>query len=161
MRRSRSHRKLLTVATAGIIAVGLGACASTSSNSANGSTNSTGSSQTLVMESSPESTITQAFNPYVTTQAAYGMGATGLIYEPLIQFNLAAPPKYYPWLATSYTWADGGKQITFAIRQGVKWSNGTPFTPADVAFTYNLVKANTSINLGGPQVHNVGVARST
>jgi peptide/nickel transport system substrate-binding protein len=158
MRRSRSHRKLLTVATAGIIAVGLGACSSTSSNSANGSTNSTGSSQTLVMESSPESTITQAFNPYVTTQAAYGMGATGLIYEPLIQFNLAAPPKYYPWLATSYTWADGGKQITFAIRQGVKWSNGTPFTPADVAFTYNLVKANTSINLGGLPITNVAVA---
>ena len=160
MRRSRSHRKLLTVATAGIIAVGLGACASTSSNSANGSTNSTGSSQTLVMESSPESTITQAFNPYVTTQAAYGMGATGLIYEPLIQFNLAAPPKYYPWLATSYTWADGGKQITFAIRQGVKWSNGTPFTPADVAFTYNLVKANTSINLGGLPITNVAVSGS-
>jgi peptide/nickel transport system substrate-binding protein len=158
MRRSRSHRKLLTVATAGIIAVGLGACSSTSSNSANGSTNSTSSSQTLVMESSPESTITQAFNPYVTTQAAYGMGATGLIYEPLIQFNLAAPPKYYPWLATSYTWADGGKQITFAIRQGVKWSNGTAFTPADVAFTYNLVKANTSINLGGLPITNVGVS---
>ncbi len=43
------------------------------------------------MESSPESTITQAFNPFVTTQAAYGMGATGLIYEPLIQFDLADP----------------------------------------------------------------------
>ncbi|HMH92819.1 MAG TPA: ABC transporter substrate-binding protein [Streptosporangiaceae bacterium] len=110
------------------------------------------------MESSPESTITQAFNPYVATQAAYGMGATGLIYEPLIQFNLAAPPKYYPWLATSYTWADGGKQITFAIRQGVKWSNGTPLTPADVAFTYNLVKANASINIGGLQISNVAVS---
>jgi peptide/nickel transport system substrate-binding protein len=158
MRRSRSHRKLLTVATAGIIAVGLGACSSTPSNSANGSTNSTSTSQTLVMESSPESSITQAFNPYVTTQPAYGMGATGLIYEPLIQFNLAAPPKYYPWLATSYTWSDGGKQITFAIRQGVKWSNGTAFTPADVAFTYNLVKANAAINLGGLQISNVAVS---
>jgi peptide/nickel transport system substrate-binding protein len=157
MRRSRSHRKLLTVATAGIIAVGLGACSSTSSNSANGSASTT-SSQTLVMESSPESTITQAFNPYVATQAAYGMGATGLIYEPLIQFNLAAPPKYYPWLATSYTWSDGGKQITFAIRQGVKWNNGTPMTAADVAFTYNLVKANASINLGGLPISSVAVS---
>jgi peptide/nickel transport system substrate-binding protein len=157
MRRFRSHRRLLTVATAGIIAVGLGACSSTSSNSAKGSS-STGSSPTLVMESSPETSITQAFNPYVTTQPAYGMGATGLIYEPLIQFNLAAPPKYYPWLATSYTWADGGKQITFAIRQGVKWSNGTPMTPADVAFTYNLVKANASINLGGLPISSVAVS---
>jgi ABC-type transport system substrate-binding protein len=24
----------------------------------------------------------------------------------------------------------------------VKWNNGTPFTPADVAFTFNLVKNN-------------------
>jgi peptide/nickel transport system substrate-binding protein len=157
MRRLRSHRRLLTVATAGIIAVGLGACSSTSSPSAKGSS-STSASQTLVMESSPESTITQAFNPFVTTQAAYGMGATGLIYEPLIQFDLASPPKYYPWLATSYTWSDGGKQITFAIRTGVKWSNGTPLTPADVAFTYNLVKANASINLGGLQISNVAVS---
>jgi ABC-type transport system substrate-binding protein len=90
------------------------------------------------MESSPESTITQAFNPFAATDAAFGMGATGLIYEPLIQFDIASPPKYYPWLATSYAWGTGGKSITFTIRQGVKWNNGTPFTPADVAFTYRL-----------------------
>ena len=71
--------------------------------------------------------------PFVPTQAAYGMGATGLIYEPLIQFDIAAPPKYYPWLATGYTWSNGGKTITFAIRTGVKWNNGTPMTPADVS----------------------------
>ena len=78
------------------------------------------------MESSPESTITQAFNPFVPTQAIWGMGADGLIYEPLLQFDIAAPPKYYPWLATSYKWSDGGKAVTFTIRQGVKFNNGTP-----------------------------------
>ena len=76
--------------------------------------------KTLVMESSPESTITQSFNPFVPTGAPWGMGATGLIYEPLIQFNLAAPPKYYPWLATKYAWSNGGKTLTFTIRQGVQ-----------------------------------------
>jgi peptide/nickel transport system substrate-binding protein len=45
------------------------------------------------MESSPESTITQAFNPFIATQAIWGMGADGLIYEPLLQFDIAAPPK--------------------------------------------------------------------
>jgi peptide/nickel transport system substrate-binding protein len=148
----------LTVATAGILAVGLGACGSSASTGSSGGAGKSNASQTLVMESSPESTITQAFNPFVPTQAAYGMGATGLIYEPLIQFDLASPPKYYPWLATSYTWSNGGKQITFAIRQGVKWSNGSPMTPADVAFTYNLMKANASINLGGLQISNVAVS---
>ncbi len=113
------------------------------------------------MESSPESTITQAFNPFVPTQAAYGMGATGLIYEPLIQFNLAAPPKYYPWLATSYAWSNGGKTITFTIRQGVKWNNGTPFTPADVAFTFNLMKANAAVNLNGLKISTVSASGNT
>jgi len=107
------------------------------------------------MESSPETSITQAFNPFVSTGDAYGMGATGLIYEPLIQFDLAAPPKYYPWLATTYAWSNGGKTLTFAIRQGVKWNNGTAFTPADVAFTFNLMKNNASVNLAGLKISSV------
>jgi peptide/nickel transport system substrate-binding protein len=112
------------------------------------------------MESSPETTITQAFSPYATTSAAYSMGATGLIYEPLIQFDLAAPPTYYPWLATSYTWGDGGRAITFAIRQGVKWNNGTPLTAADVAFTFNLIKKTPGINLDGLDISGVSTSGS-
>src|SRR5450432_3205070 len=130
MRRLLSHRRFLTVATAGLLAVGLGACGSSSGTGASpkGAGNaSANANATLVMASSPESTITQAFNPFVATQAAYGMGATGLIYEPLIQFDLAAPPKYYPWLATSYKWSQGGKTIAFTMRQGVKWNDGTAF----------------------------------
>jgi peptide/nickel transport system substrate-binding protein len=162
MRRLLSHRRFLTVATAGLLAVGLGACGSSSGtgSTAKGGSASANANAALVMESSPESTITQAFNPYVATQAAYGMGATGLIYEPLIQFDLAAPPKYYPWLATSYKWSQGGKAITFAIRTGVKWNNGTAMTPADVAFTYNLVKANASINLAGLKISSVTTSGS-
>jgi peptide/nickel transport system substrate-binding protein len=110
------------------------------------------------MESSPESTITQTFNPYVPTGAPWGMGATGLIYEPLIQFDLAKPPTYYPWLATSYAWSNGGKTITFAIRQGVKWNDGTAFTPADVAYTFNLMKNNASVNLNGLKISNVSTS---
>ena len=101
------------------------------------------------MESSPETSITDDFNPYATTQAAYGMGATGLIYEPLVEFNLASTTVQYPWLATKYAWSNGGKTITFTIRQGVKWSDGTPFSAADVAFTFNLLKANAAANSNG------------
>src|ERR1700730_10395155 len=127
MRRLHSRRRLIVLAAAGLLTAGLAACSSSPSSSSGSSTGSNGSAgttgKTLVMESSPETTITQAFNPFVPTQAAYGMGATGLIYEPLIQFNLVAPPKNYPWLATSYAWSNGGKTLTFAIRQGVKWSD--------------------------------------
>jgi peptide/nickel transport system substrate-binding protein len=162
MRRLHSHRRLFAVGAAGLLAAGLAACSS-SGTSASPGTTSTGNAtgKTLVMESSPESTITQAFNPFVPTQAAYGMGATGLIYEPLIQFNLVAPPKYYPWLATSYAWSNGGKTITFTIRQGVKWSDGTPFTPADVAFTFNLMKSNAAVNLNGLKISSVSTSGNT
>jgi peptide/nickel transport system substrate-binding protein len=139
-------RGLAAVAVAGLLAAGLGACGSSPSSSSSGTS---ASSTTLTMESSPETTITDDFNPFVSTAAPQGMGATGLIYEPLLQFDIASPPKYYPWLATGYSWSNSGKTITFTIRQGVKWNNGTPMTPADVAFTYNYVAKNAAINLAG------------
>ena len=154
------RRSVMGFAAAALICGGLAACSSgTSSGSSSGSSSS--STATLTMESSPESAITQDFNPFATTQAAYGMGATGLIYEPLIQFDLANPTVSYPWLATSYTWADSGKQITFTIRSGVKWNDGKPLTPADVAFTFNLVKANASVNLGGLKIASVSTSGNT
>jgi peptide/nickel transport system substrate-binding protein len=155
------RRSVAGIAAAALVCAGVAACASgTSSGSGSGKTSSSATT-TLTMESSPETTITQAFNPFDPTQAAQGMGATGLIYEPLIQFDLASPTVQYPWLATSYSWADGGKQITFTIRSGVKWNNGTPMTPADVAFTFNLVKANASINLGGLTISSVATSGNT
>jgi peptide/nickel transport system substrate-binding protein len=113
------------------------------------------------MESSPETTITDDFNPFVSTAAPQGMGATGLVYEPLLQFDLASPPKYTPWLATAYSWSNGGKSITFTIRQGVKWNDGTAMTPADVAFTYNLVMKNAAINLAGLPITSAAASGNT
>jgi len=140
-----TQRGLVAIAAAGLLAAGLGACSSSKAPSGS----STSTLKPLVMESSPETTITDDFNPFVSTAAPFGMGATGLIYEPLLQFDIAAPPKYTPWLATAYTWSNGGKTIAFTIRQGVKWNNGTAMTPADVAFTYNYVMKNAAINLAG------------
>lgn len=163
--RTLRGKRLAAIAAAGFLAAGIAACSSSTSTTTPPA-NSTGSSspsaaasspaatsnRALVMESSPETTLTQNFNPFATTAPIYAMGADGLIYEPLIQFNLAAPPKYYPWLATKFTWGAGGKSITFAIRNGVKWSDGTPFTPADVVFTFNLMKTDTKVNIAGLQI---------
>ena len=165
MRRLNHPRQFLALSAAVLLAAGVAACSSSASSSTSASSGSTGSTtttgKTLVMESSPETSITQAFNPFVTTQAAYGMGSDGLIYEPLLQFDVAAPPTYYPWLATSYAWSNGGKAITFTIRQGVKWNNGTPLTPADVAFTFNLLKSNAAINLDGLTMTSVSTSGNT
>lgn len=154
-----SSRRVLAATAAALLAGGLAACSSGSSGG--GGSASGGSSATLVMESSPENTITQDFNPFATTTSIWGMGPDGLIYEPLYQFNLANPTVQYPWLATKYAWGNGGKSITFTIRQGVKWNDGTPLTPADVAFTYNLVKNNTDINLTGLNISSVSTSGNT
>jgi len=107
----------------------------------------------LVMESSPESAITQTFNPYVQSAPVYGMGVDSLIYEPLMDFNLANPtkPPYY-MLATAYKWGPGGKSITFTIRQGVKFNDGSPMTAADVAFSFTLLQKNADVNVAGLQI---------
>jgi peptide/nickel transport system substrate-binding protein len=121
---------------------------------------SVANSAALTVESSP---VGQAngFNPFVPTSASTIVGATSLIYEPLFQSNILKPGTYYPFLATKYAWGKGGKSITFTIRQGVKWSDGQAFGPADVAFTYNLIKSNPSINGGGLAITSVTTSGNT
>jgi peptide/nickel transport system substrate-binding protein len=148
--KPKFSKRALALAATGLLAAGLAACSSSSS-----APSSATAGATLVMESSPENGITQNFNPFVSTAAPQGMGATGLIYEPLYQFDLANPTIKYPWLATIFKWGPDGKSITFTIRSGVKWSNGTPMTPADVAFTYNYIKQHPAINLAGLNIGSV------
>ena len=53
--------------------------------------------------------------------------------------------KMYPLLADGdYEWDDGMTQITFKINPAAKWSDGTPVTADDVAYTWaSHVKYNT------------------
>jgi peptide/nickel transport system substrate-binding protein len=133
-------------ASVAVAAAGAGPAVAKSASAANAAA--------LTVESSP---VGQAngFNPFVPTSASTIVGATSLIYEPLFQSDILKPGTYYPFLATKYAWGKGGKSITFTIRQGVKWSDGSAFGPADVAFTYNLIKSNPSINGGGLAITSV------
>jgi peptide/nickel transport system substrate-binding protein len=60
-------------------------------------------------------------------------------------------------LATSSNWSSDFKTLTFTIRDGVKWSDGKPFSAADVVYTFNAMKSDKAIDLnalwsadGGP-----------
>jgi peptide/nickel transport system substrate-binding protein len=44
-----------------------------------------------------------------------------------------------PELATQWLWNADHTVLTFRIRQGVKWHDGTPFTAADVKCTWDLI----------------------
>ena len=45
-------------------------------------------------------------------------------------------------MATDYEYDDGYTGVTVNIRDGVEWSDGTPFTAHDVAFTLNMANTN-------------------
>lgn len=53
--------------------------------------------------------------------------------------------KLEPELATAWKISDGGKKITFRLREGLRFSDGSPFSAEDVAFTMK--------RLLDPQVH--------
>lgn len=44
-----------------------------------------------------------------------------------------------PDLSTSWAWSPDGKDLTFQLRDGVRWHDGKPFTSADVKCTIDLL----------------------
>ena len=83
------------------------------------------------------------FNPFSPTV----LSGIGFMYEPMYVVN-SLTGATTPWLATSYKWV-GNKEVQFTIRNGVKWSNGKPFTAQDVVFTFNELKKYPAIDLNG------------
>lgn len=73
--------------------------------------------------------------------------SVGYIYEPLVFVDALNNSAETPMLATSYKWSGDKKSIVFTIRKGVKWSDGKPFTAADVAFTFNLMKKVPALDI--------------
>ena len=50
-----------------------------------------------------------------------------------------------PNVAKSWTWNDDYTQLTFKLREGHKWSDGAPFTSADVKFWYDNLMMDSNI----------------
>ena len=64
--------------------------------------------------------------------------------EPLVALD--DNQEYVPNLAESFELSEDKRTYTFTLRKGMKWSDGMPFTTADVAFWYNNVEKNPELN---------------
>ena len=128
MRRLSPARSMMICAAAMALAL-VGVSCSSSSN------NGTAGSGTLTIQGDAGNpTLVENFNPFQGSQ----LHGTNLIYEPL-EIPSPIDGTYTPFLATGFKFSDP-KTLVYTIRQGVKWSDGQDFTPADVVFTFNLLK---------------------
>jgi peptide/nickel transport system substrate-binding protein len=87
------------------------------------------------------------FNPLVVSGSARWPSACG-IHEPMMIFNRMTGV-WTPWLATGYAWEDDERTLRFTTRDGVKWSDGAPFSAADVVFTLRLLRDHPALDTSG------------
>lgn len=69
---------------------------------------------------------------------------TMMVYDRLINFN-ENTMEFEPELATEWTWVDN-VTLELKLRQDVKFSDGSPFTAADVVFSFERMLGDTSIS---------------
>ncbi len=79
-----------------------------------------------------------SLHPFVTQgNSALGLGR---IYDTLISRSLDEPATQYGLLAESIEIPDDYSWVTYTLREGARWHDGTPVTPEDVIFSLNILK---------------------
>ncbi len=68
------------------------------------------------------------------------------LFNKLVAFD--ADSRLYPDLAESWSVGEGGLSYTFALRRGVHWHDGRPFTAADVRWTFEQMAGKPGLAAG-------------
>ncbi|MGE5658311.1 MAG: peptide ABC transporter substrate-binding protein [Actinomycetota bacterium] len=126
-----------------LVASLLGACGGSQSNSSRNSqmpvTSPPASAKTLKLLYWQAPTI---LNPHLSS-GTKDFEASRITLEPLASFDKNG--KMVLFLAAEIPTVENGgvakdgKSVTWKLKKGIKWSDGQPFTAADVAFTYQFV----------------------
>src|ERR1700733_16024781 len=105
-----SRKAIKVLALTAIAAVGVAACGS-SGGSSNASSGSKTPGKTLVVEGTPQSPMTDDFNPFDQSGTGYTINSIGLVNEPLYIYNNKRPtPGPTPPLASAPpAWSPGGE----------------------------------------------------
>jgi peptide/nickel transport system substrate-binding protein len=142
----RTLRSLAIGLSAGLVTLSAAACSGAGSGGQGPI--SSGTQGTLSYADNPVGSVSDNFNPFSPNNALSLLDAQ-FIYDPLFQWDLLKSNTNYPWLATSYQWANNGKTLVLNLRHGVAWSDGKPFTSADVVFTFKLMQKYPALNING------------
>ena len=82
-------------------------------------------------------------NPYIAGQYL-DWGMWQATQEALFYLNYETG-EVIPWQASGYSFNDDKTEVTINIRDGVKWSDGTPLTAHDVVFTIEMLQGNPEL----------------
>ncbi len=73
------------------------------------------------------------------------------VFNNLVMYKQDVPQSglesIVPDLASDWSWDEDKTQLTFRLRQGVKWHDGKPFTAKDVQCTWDLLAGKSSDKL--------------
>ncbi len=119
------------------LALTAGMATACSAGSATGSSNSARSQEVIFQTCCGFNEDPTNFNPFLP-DSLNDSGIVQAAMEPLFLLNVETG-KIIPWLATSMTSSPNLKTWIMKLRPGVKWSDGVPFTAADVVFTMNML----------------------
>lgn len=144
--RAIRRRRRLLVAGVLVTALTVSACSGSA-----GRPTSNGTIMTVTAGAS--GAYVENFNPFVPSQAQPGIAGT--VFETLSFFNMAERTPPTPQLATATEFSDGGKKLTITTRRGVTWHDGTPFSAADVAFTFDTIRKRPELNSNGLTISSV------
>ncbi|MDQ3443423.1 MAG: ABC transporter substrate-binding protein [Chloroflexota bacterium] len=98
----------------------------------------------LTTNNEQQATWIRNFNPLMPEGSTSRWPTHFGIYEPLFVWNTIQATTV-PWLARDWTFSEDNLALTVSLQEGVTWSDGTPFTANDVAFTWNLLKENEAL----------------
>jgi ABC-type transport system substrate-binding protein len=101
-----------------------------------------------------------ATNPF-NTELVVGYEAFQLTYNLLVEFDKDSRPAE----GFADTWTRAADRVTFHIRDGMQWSDGTPATSKDVCYSWGLGMAaiadgaNVGVGYLDPNIKDAGVTK--
>lgn len=105
--------------------------------------------QTVIIDQSLF-TVFDSFNPYIPNGQEYEAGVEQVCREYL-WYNDLATGQLVPWLGKSWAYNSDYTECTLKLNPKPTWSDGKPFTSADVAFTFTMLQKNTALLAKGVQ----------
>ncbi len=152
-------KSFLSLAAAAALTVSLAACGGSGAADGSGAGESAAPAESAASESTAAQTASgekivnvgvtdtlTSLNPFLLNGGEVNKYATGLIFLPLVELD--ADLNFQPMLADSITTEDN-RNFVVHIDEAATWSDGTPITAEDVAYT--------ALRLASPVVNNTAM----